>query len=234
MADKKIKPDNIDKFSEGSGISTDEFSSWLEQIRRSQKTGEPVNVPCGGCSACCISSYFIHIKPCETGTIAKIPKELMFPAPGLPAGNVLLGYNKKGHCPMFIGCKCSIYKYRPETCRTYDCRIFTATGMQPDDDKVLISRQVNRWKFKFENGRDLKEFSAVRAAARFINEHAESFPEGFIPVNSPQRALVAIKVYKVFLDHAYENEKETVLKPDQKIIKAVIDSYKNFENNMDI
>ena len=30
---------------------------------------------------------------------------------------------------MLVDGRCSIYEHRPRTCRTYDCRIFTATGL---------------------------------------------------------------------------------------------------------
>ena len=201
------------------------FSSWLDMTLQKQKTGQAVDVPCGECRACCTSSYFIHIKPHETKTISKIPALLMFPAPGLPEGNVLLGYNKKGHCPMFADNKCSIYDYRPITCRTYDCRILAAAGLDLGDDRGLISRQVNRWKFSFKEKQDLEKYKAVRAAAVFIGENAASFPAGFIPVNIPQRALMAVKVYQVFMNMTSGDENESRLNPRGKIIKAVIDAY---------
>src|SRR5262249_465616 len=105
-----------------------EFSSWLRLTRRAlQLKNIGADVPCGECNACCGSSYFIHIKPEETQTLNRIPKALLFPAPGLPKGNVLMGYNEKGECPMLIDNKCSIYEHRPQTCRDFDCRIFAAT-----------------------------------------------------------------------------------------------------------
>jgi len=228
---KDIKLNNSNDFIKTGEISTDRFSSWLARTRQAQKNGEAVDVPCGDCTACCNSSYFIHIKSVETVTMAKIPGELMFPAPGMPKGNVLLGYDKKGRCPMFINSKCSIYDYRPETCRTYDCRIFTATGLLPGDDKALISRQAGRWKFKFDSNDDLRALSALRAAVQFITSYAGLFPAGFIPGNTPQQAMVAIKVYEVFLDMAGENETGMYLNPDKKIIKSVMDIYQRFERD---
>ncbi len=38
---------------------------------------------------------------------------------------------------------------RPQTCRTYDCRIFPAAGLGMDDDEGLIARQARRWQFSF-------------------------------------------------------------------------------------
>ena len=221
---------DADKLTGNDEIATEGFSSWLNRIRESQKTGEAVNVPCGDCTACCTSSYFIHIKPGETGTISKIPGKLMFPAPGLPKGNLLLGFDKKGRCPMFINNLCSVYDNRPETCRTYDCRIFTATGLQPGDDKALISRQVKRWKFKFENDLDLCDYSAVHNASGFITRYAGSFPAGFIPINIPQQAMIAIKTYEVFLKPECINiDKEEIrISVVEEIVKSIIEAYKKF------
>src|SRR5690606_28804822 len=126
-------------------LPTDAFSLWLARTRRAQVTGEGAEVPCGDCRGCCTSSYFIHIRPNETETLARIPKGLAFPAPGLPKGNVLLGYDQNGHCPMFKGNACSIYAHRPQTCRSYDCRIFPATGLTLGGEKPLISGQADRW-----------------------------------------------------------------------------------------
>ena len=229
------KPDmglNENKSAKDREILTDRFSIWLEGIRHTQKTGQTADVPCGECTACCTSSYFIHIKPHELTTIAKIPKGLMFPAPGLPKGNVLLGFNEKGHCPMFIDNKCSIYDYRPQTCRVYDCRILTASGLHPGDDKMKISRQVDRWRFNYTDDSDRQYSAAVRAAAEFINKYAESFPAGFIPVNAPQRAMIAVKVYHVFLN--FINKNETTVNSDPGIIQAVIDAFEKFERDENI
>jgi hypothetical protein len=201
-------------------LQTDGFSSWLRNTRRALRTDSGAEVLCGECKACCTSSYFIHIKPEEIQTLERIPEELMFAAPGLPEGNMLLGFDEKGHCPMFINNKCSIYDYRPQTCRQYDCRIFTATGLHVDGDRVLISRQAGLWKFNFPEQQDQKDFSAVQSAAKFIQDHAECFPPGFIPGNSPQQAVLAIKVYKVFLNLNGETKKE--------IADRIIATYRSF------
>ena len=107
-------------------LPTIRFSSWLRDIRSAHLNENGIDVPCGECNACCRSSYFIHIKPEEAQTLARISKKFLFPAPGLPRGNVLLGYDEHGHCPMLVDDKCSIYEHRPISCRNYDCRIFLA------------------------------------------------------------------------------------------------------------
>jgi Fe-S-cluster containining protein len=139
------------------------------------------DVPCGTCTACCTSSQFVHIGPDEIDTLAHIPAELLFPAPGLPTGNLLLGYDENGHCPMLIDGKCSIYEHRPRTCRTYDCRIFPATGVEPD--KPTIAKQARRWRFDFPGEVDRAERDAVHAAAAYVKDHR----------NATEHAVLAIK-----------------------------------------
>ena len=144
------------------------FSSWLRRTRSAQTKEHGTDVPCNECNACCRSSYFIHIKPEETRTLTRIPRELLFAAPGLPEGNLLLGYDENGRCPMLFDDKCSIYEHRPRTCRNYDCRIFPATGLGAgDDDKALITQHVQRWKFSYPAERGRRQHSAVQAAAMF-------------------------------------------------------------------
>lgn len=180
-------------------------------------------MPCGECRACCHSSYFIHIKPDDSLTLAHIPKELVFAAPGLPEGHMLLGYDENGRCPMFVENSCSIYQYRPQTCRQYDCRVFPAAGLKMDDEeKLVISQQAQRWKFDFSTEQDLKEYVAVQAAAKFINKYAVHFPDGFIPHNVTQQAIMAISVYKVFLPSSdIEGDIEV-----KKTVAAIVSAYR--------
>jgi uncharacterized protein len=202
------------------------FSSWLRRTRRALVKENGADVNCGECNACCTSSYFIHIRPEETQTLTRIPRKLLFAAPGLPKGNVLLGYDENGRCPMLIDDKCSIYEHRPLTCRNYDCRIFTAAGIAAgDDDKALITQRIRRWKFSYSTQRDLNRHSAVQAAAMFLREHAERFPAGIVPSNSSQLAIFAIKVYGVFLKYNDESGKTG---RDIEVAKAIMEANEKF------
>lgn len=129
------------------------------------------DVPCGGCTACCTSSQFVHIGPDEVDTLRHIPAVLLFPAPRMPKGHVLLGYDERGHCPMLVDGACSIYEHRPRTCRTYDCRVFPAAGVDAGEDgKEAIGRRVRRWRFDYPTEGDRGAHDAVRAAARFASD----------------------------------------------------------------
>jgi Fe-S-cluster containining protein len=144
-------------------LDAGDFSSWLADMRAALRGERAADVPCGDCTACCTSSQFVHIAPDETDTLAHIPAELLFPAPGMPRGHVVLGYDQRGHCPMLVDNRCSIYAHRPRTCRTYDCRIFPAAGVDPE--QPLIARQAARWRFAFPTDSDRRDHQAVQAAA---------------------------------------------------------------------
>ncbi|KNZ40945.1 YkgJ family cysteine cluster protein [Acetobacterium bakii] len=206
------------------------FSIWLRSTRNALITEDDALVDCGDCNACCTSSYFIHIRPEETKTIAHINKKLLFPAPGLPMGNVLMGYDEQGCCPMLINQKCSIYPHRALTCRSYDCRIFTAAGIDPgDDDKARIKKRTDQWEFAYPTQQDRDEHFAVQAAAQFIKEHAACFPQGAIPHNPSQLAILSIKVYAVFLKDDNGSAEAEKVSADAEIAQAIIKANEAFE-----
>ncbi len=206
-----------------------EFSSWLRGTRAALRGEGGADVPCGTCSACCTTSHFVHIGPEETRSLARIPRELLFPAPGLPAGTVLLGYDEHGRCPMLAGGRCTIYEDRPLTCRTYDCRVFAAAGTAADREP--ITRQARRWKFGHPTRDDRDEHAAVRAAATFVRERAACFPVA--PPRDPvQVALLAIKVYEVFLERG-ETGAVVHASSDLDVAKAVMEAYERFEGAAD-
>lgn len=204
------------------------FSSWLSQIRRVLNSSDSMEVPCGDCRACCTSSYFIHIKPNEIETISKIPKEVLFAAPGLPKGHLLLGYDKNGHCPMFINNACSIYEHRPQTCRNYDCRILSATGLTEEKGKPLISKQAARWEFDLSSKYEQDEITALKSAAKFFVENKELFPNSFVPSNPIQKAILAIIVYRIFMKEQPDLQQ---INNRKQIVTDILEEYKEYENN---
>ena len=180
-----------------------DFSSWLIEIQGAIRGEHGSDVPCDGCTACCTSSQFIHVGPDESDTIAHIPADLLFPAPGLPPGHVVVGYDERGHCPMLIDDECSIYEHRPRTCRTYDCRIFPATGLHLDDaDKAEIARRVQRWRFSYPTEADRQQHDAVRTAATSLQEQADRLPDRAVRMNTTQLAVRAIEAVSVELVRA--------------------------------
>jgi Fe-S-cluster containining protein len=181
----------VGDMSDESDLPAGDFSAWLRAMQAALRDGVAAEVPCGGCTACCTASQFVHIEPDETETLAHIPPGLLFPAPGRPRGHVLLGYDEQGHCPMLVDGCCSIYEHRPRTCRTYDCRIFAAAGLDvdaEDDRKAPIARRASRWRFAFPTDDDRRRHAAVRAAARSVRATSVT-----------QLAVRAVESYEEFL-----------------------------------
>jgi Fe-S-cluster containining protein len=183
-----------------SGVPAGAFAEWAASARRAQEGDGDADVPCDGCTACCRSSFFVHIGPDETAALGRIPRELLFRAPGLPAGYMVLGYDEHGHCPMLVDDACSIYEDRPVTCRKFDCRVLSAAGLAPDGPgQDALTERVSRWEFDLGSPRDRVTRAAVRAAAAFIEAHPECFEPGRNPVNAVQRSVTALAIFDAFV-----------------------------------
>jgi Fe-S-cluster containining protein len=198
-----------------------DFSSWLRAMRRALAGEGEMDVACGDCRGCCVSSYYVKVRDRETDALAHIEARIgeRNLEPG-PAGSRLLGYQSNGHCLMLRDGACTIYRHRPETCRTYDCRVFTAAGMNAGPDKPLINRRVAQWEFGFPTGADRDEQRAVAAAATFLRQHPVRFPGGHVPARPSEVAVLAIKAYEVFLDPPQD---------DVDIRTALVDAVIGFE-----
>ncbi len=169
-------------------VDAGDFGSWLRDIGTFLGGDGDSVVPCGTCTGCCTSSQFVHVGPEETDALAHIPSELLFPAPRLPRGHFVLGYDERGHCPMLIDGACSIYDHRPRTCRVYDCRVLSAAGLDLADEpsKAAIDERVRRWRFSYESDDDKATHAAVIEVARSITDE---------PTNTG-RALRALAAFR--------------------------------------
>jgi Fe-S-cluster containining protein len=176
------------------------FSEWLRAMRAALAGSSGMDVACGDCRGCCRSSYFIKVRAHEKDALAHIGAENLRPVPGATNGAMLMGFDEQGACFMFANGGCSIYQHRPETCRTYDCRVFTAAGMNAGDGKTEINERIASWRFEYPGARDREEHRAVTAAANFIRQHVIRFPGGRIPSRPSEVAVLAVKTYEVFLD----------------------------------
>ena len=204
-------------------LAAGDFSSWLDDVQAAIRRERGSDVPCGGCTACCTSSQFVHIGPDEVETLSAVPAELLFPAPGRPAGHVLLGYDERGHCPMLVDERCSIYEHRPKACRAYDCRVFPAAGLEPEgDDMAAITLRTRRWRFGFPTPDDQVEHRAVRAAAAYLDRHRGSWPEVAVPANPTQLAVLAIEVHGCFLGRDHESSEATLVEPDADVVRVEV------------
>jgi Fe-S-cluster containining protein len=181
-------------------LSAGSFAAWLRSAQAALAEEQPADLPCGDCNACCRTSHFVHVRPEEKRTLARLPRDLLFPAPGLPPGNLVLGYDQAGRCPLLVAGRCSVYEDRPLACRTYDCRIYAATGVAPDRD--AIARQVRRWRFSYASRDDRQRQAAVQAAVRFMREHPECLPSDAARIQPVRVAVLAVAVHEAFLQGA--------------------------------
>ncbi len=213
----------VDASREMVAVPAGNFSGWLRGTEESLRSGKGASeVPCGVCRGCCRSSMFIHIKPEETQTIARIPRALLFPAPGLPKGNVLMGYSDQGNCPMLVDGECSIYEFRPQTCRDYDCRVFAATSIEVDERQIEIANRVRAWRFDYENDEDRERHRIVRAAAAFLQENRDLFPPGSLPGYPVQLAALAVRIYRLFSRMSEGKQVGAPAPPDSVIAQAIL------------
>jgi Fe-S-cluster containining protein len=200
-----------------------DFSTWLRGIEGALRGEHGSDVPCNGCTACCRSSQFVAIAPDEVRTLARIPTELLFPAPRRPPGHMVLGYDERGHCPMLVDDRCSIYEDRPRACRTYDCRVLPAAGVEPGgEEKAPIVRRVRRWRFSHPTGRDRVEHAAVRAAAAFLDERQNELPAGAVPPTDTARAVLAIAIHELFVEQDEETGRVAIVQPDAAAVVVAV------------
>jgi Fe-S-cluster containining protein len=164
-------------------VDAGDYGTWLWEFRQSLRTHDEMDVPCGACNGCCRSSMFIHIRPYETDTLAHIPVELLFPAPNQAIGHVLMGYDEHGHCPMLVDDRCSIYDHRPLTCRTFDCRVYAAAGVDPG--RPAITERTRHWEFSYESDEVEAVHVTIRGVAELLAERTE--------MNASQRAVLAVE-----------------------------------------
>lgn len=206
-------------------VDAGEFGAWLDQFPGSVAGEHDADVPCGTCTGCCTSSQFIAIGPDETDALRRIPAALRFPAPGRPKGHVLLGYDERGHCPMLVDGACTIYEHRPRTCRTYDCRVFPAADLLPDEEtKAAILERVRRWTFSYGGPDAEVRHDAVRAAAVAITGLAHTAPAGTVPSTTTHQAVLATEIHPLWLATDGGTDELRVGEPDATEIRAAIDA----------
>lgn len=203
-----------------SELSAGAFSDWLRDMRGALAGNSGMNVACGTCRGCCTSSYFIKVRAHETEALARIGEDNLRPVPGATNGNQLMGFDEQGHCFMFASGNCAIYAHRPETCRTYDCRVYTAAGMNAGPGKTVINERIASWRFDYPTDRDRDEHRAVTAAANFLRQHIVRFPGGRVPSRPSEIAVLAVKSYEVFLDPP---------DTDAEISASIVDACRGFD-----
>jgi hypothetical protein len=186
--------DNADQ-----GIAAGFFGQWLEQARAALQGHGGMEVPCGECAGCCTSSYSILLRP-HDAALDVVPVKFLSGVPGLAYPHAKMNPLANGHCPMFQHGKCAIYAQRPQTCLDYDCRVFAAAGIPTGDNRPVINQRIRQWRFDYATTADRQAHAAVRSAAAFMGGRAAAFPAGWLPNNPSGIAVLAVKVYQLFID----------------------------------
>jgi Fe-S-cluster containining protein len=183
-----------------SGIDAGDFGAWLIQARAALRGSGATRVPCGDCTGCCTSGYSIEVRPADAAALARIPATSLSRSLGSASANWTVRPNADGVCPMLSCGKCTIYAQRPQTCLDYDCRVFTAAGMEAGGaDKAVINQRLKEWRFQFNREEDRQAHEAIKAAALFIRAGRANFAPGTVPLNPLGIAALALRVYPVFL-----------------------------------
>jgi uncharacterized protein len=200
-------------------VSAGSFAAWLRAMQLAIRGEQTSDVPCHGCTACCTSSQFVHVGPDETDTLAHVPEALLFPAPGKPKGHVVMGYDEHGCCPMLVDDRCSIYEHRPRTCRTYDCRVFPAAGLEPErESKALIARRTARWEFDHPRDEDRVLHEAVKAAADYVRRRPELLPDGASAPDATRLAVLAVEIHDAFVSR--DGDRLQVVEPAIDVVRG--------------
>lgn len=188
-----------------SEVAAGSFGEWLSQTHAALRGTGGTNVPCGECVGCCVSSYYIPIRPDDLRSLARVPDQWLVRS--AQTGQWMIGYHDDGRCPMLLNGQCSIYADRPQTCRDYDCRIFAAAGIEAgDDSKRVINERVRAWRFTYETPVERQMHAAVQRTAAFIREQRSSFPQGRVPTSPTGVAVLAVKSFGVFLDPGVDSK----------------------------
>jgi hypothetical protein len=120
---------------------------------------------------------------------------------------------------MLVDGACSIYEDRPRTCRTYDCRIFTAAAVAPDAaTQPAIAERVRSWRCRFDTPVARARADAVQAAAAFLRAHRADLPPEIAPANPTGLAVLAVEVHELFLASTGPSTE-----PDAAAIVAAVD-----------
>lgn len=174
------------------------FGAWLEAACASLRGTAGTQVPCGDCVGCCVSSYHIPLRAQDAAAIERIPQHHLVQS---RSGQLHIQYRADGLCPLLGEGSCTIYAYRPQTCRDYDCRFFAAAGIDAGGpERRVINTRVRQWRFTYPTAADCRAHDAVRTAAAFLQRQANHFPAGFAPTRPTGIAVQSVKAHAVFLD----------------------------------
>ena len=206
-------------------LDAGDFGAWLRDMQAVLRGGtEGTDVPCGDCVGCCSSHWPVALRAEDEALVPLVPAWLLLEPDNAPEGVRYMGYREDGTCPMLVKRQCRVYTQRPQTCRDFDCRIFTAAAIaSAGADKPLIDERVRRWRFSYASAQDLAVHAAIQAAAAFLQGEAREVSGFHFPVAPIAIAGVALKAHAVFLNGNAEG------KSAAELARAVVDAARWFD-----
>jgi Fe-S-cluster containining protein len=206
-------------------LDAGDFGIWLRQMQavlRGDSAG--TEVPCGDCVGCCSSHWPVALRAEDEAIVPLVPAWLLLEPEDAPEGVRYMGYREDGTCPMLAKRQCRVYARRPQTCRDFDCRVFTAAGLaSAGPDKPLIDERVRRWRFSHASAADLAAHEAVKAAAAFLRGPARDLPGYRFPTSPIAIAGLALKAHEAFLEGRAEGRSAA------EMAQAVVEAARQFE-----
>lgn len=169
------------------------FAEWVVAMQDGMRTGRGSDVPCDGCVACCTSGQTIVVDADETDALEHLPPEALV---AIGDGDHALARDEGGRCVLLVDGACSVYEHRPRRCRTYDCRVFPATGLEPEADKPAIAAVAATWRFRVETAEDRRRHEAVRMAVAVLR----CVQVGGRVSSTTQLAAAAVELHDELLD----------------------------------
>jgi Fe-S-cluster containining protein len=193
-------------------IDAGEFGAWVLAMTAALRGSPGTAVPCGDCVGCCSSFWPVALRADDPDIDDRLPADLVHAAPAGPPGLRYLYYRPDGTCPLLTDHRCTVYERRPQTCRDFDCRLFTATGLDSaGPGKALIDRRITAWRFRYASPEAERVHRAMRAAASFLTGPARSLAVVRPPTSPIAIAGLAFKAYTVFLDPDIADESVTTI-----------------------
>jgi Fe-S-cluster containining protein len=126
-------------------------------FERAARTGGSVEVPCGGCTACCTSPESApelsrrEAARLEHTTDAK--------------GRLRLKRKSDGSCVYLVDSKCSIHPNRPVVCQQFDCRVFLLLGCGTSDR--MVQEALRQWESpSIKTAEDRATLTSLRLAVK--------------------------------------------------------------------
>lgn len=98
-------------------------------------------------------------------------------------------------------------------------------GALVDEDQASIARRARSWTFTYATDADRVRHAATRAAATYLREHPECFPDDAVPSNATQLAVLAVEIHIVFLRRDEATDELRIEPPTpERAAAAVVDA----------